>query len=231
MRTTFASLLLCLFAACSLSFISCQGAEKSAQVEEASATPKAQTVALTTDGLQIGEKAPDFKLPNIDGKMYSLADVKDANGKQPKGYIVTFTCNTCPFAVKYEDRLIELHNKMSAKGYPLVAIQPNDPQIQAGDSMEAMKTRAKEKQFPFLYLMDEGQTVYPQYGARRTPEIYLLDNERVLRYHGAVDDNAQNPSAVNVNYVEKAIAALESGAQPDPAEVKAIGCSIKAKKP
>lgn len=230
MRAKLASLLLFPFLMLALSFTACQNTETNAQQEQTT-TPKAQTVSLTTvDGLQIGDKAPDFSLPNIDGKIYSLADVKDANGDTPKGYIVTFTCNTCPFAVKYEDRLIALHNKMSAKGYPLIAIQPNDPEIQQGDSMAAMKKRAKDKGFPFLYLMDKGQNVFPQYGASRTPEIFLLDSNMVLRYHGAVDDNAQNPSAVSVNYVEKAIEALENGAQPDPAEVKAIGCSIKYKK-
>ena len=190
--------------------------------------PKAMTVALTSDGLSIGDKAPDFNLKNVDGKFYSLDDVKDANGETPKGYIVTFTCNTCPIAQKYEDRLIELHRKAAPMGYPLVAIQPNDPVIQAGDSMEAMKARAKAKNYPFLYLMDAGQEIYPQYGAQRTPEIYLLDSDRILRYHGAVDDNVQDPESVSVNYVLNAIEAIENGQDPNPADVKAIGCTIKA---
>jgi len=192
--------------------------------------PKAMTVAMKSNGLSIGDKASDFKLENVDGTFYSLADIKDANGKKPKGYIVTFTCNTCPFAMKYEDRLIELHNKMSAKGYPLIAIQPNDPIAKPGDSMKAMQKRAKEKGFPFVYLMDAEQEVYPKYGAGRTPEIYLLDSDLILRYHGAVDDNAQNPDAVTINYVENAIKAIEKGEKPDPVEVKAIGCTIKPKK-
>lgn len=182
-----------------------------------------------TDGLQIGEKAPDFRLQNIDGNMYGLDDVKDANGAAPKGYIVTFTCNTCPFAVAYEDRLVALHQKASAMGYPVVAIQPNDVTVKPGDNLDAMKVRAQEKGFGFLYLLDADQSIYPQYGASRTPEIYLLDANRVLRYHGAIDDNAQDASAVTVNYVEKAIAALEAGQDPNPADVKAIGCTIKTR--
>lgn len=192
--------------------------------------PKAINVSHKTDGLAIGDQAPDFNLENIDGTFYSLADIKDANGETPKGYIVTFTCNTCPFAVKYEDRLIELHHKMAPKGYPLVAIQPNDSERSPGDNLAAMQARAKQKAFPFVYLLDSTQETYPQYGAGRTPEVYLLDSDLILHYHGAVDDNAQNSDEVSINYVENAIEALENGEMPDPAEVKAIGCSIKAKK-
>lgn len=181
-------------------------------------------------GLQIGDKAPDFQLKNVDGKMYSLKDVKDANGKEAKGYIVTFTCNTCPFAQLYEDRLIQLHNKMAPQGYPVVAIQPNDPAVQPGDSYEKMQQRAKENKYPFVYLFDDGQKVFPQYGAAHTPEIYLLDKNLVLQYHGAVDDNAQDPDNVKINYVESAIAALEKGKKPEPSNVRAIGCSIKVKR-
>ena len=177
------------------------------------------------NGLKPGDKAPDFKLKNVDDRMVSLADFKEA-----KGFIVTFTCNTCPYAVMYEDRLIELHNKFAPLGYPVIAIQPNDPAAQPGDAFDKMKERAKEKGFPFVYLFDEGQKIYPMYGASRTPEIYLLDKSLTVRYTGAIDDNAQNADAVTVRYVEDAIAALEKGKQPEPATVKAIGCTIKVKK-
>lgn len=177
------------------------------------------------NGLKPGDKAPDFKLKNVDDRMVSLADFKEA-----KGFIVTFTCNTCPYAVMYEDRLIELHNKFAPLGYPVIAIQPNDPAAQPGDAFDKMKERAKEKGFPFVYLFDEGQKVYPQYGATRTPEIYLLDKSLTVRYTGAIDDNAQVATEVKVRYVEDAIAALEKGKQPEPGAVKAIGCTIKVKK-
>ncbi|MEL6657570.1 MAG: thioredoxin family protein [Bacteroidota bacterium] len=195
----------------------------------------AQTVSQTETeevplGIKVGDKAPAFELKNIDGEMYSFENIKDANGEAPKGFVVTFTCNTCPYAVMYEDRLIELHNKLAPQGYPVVAIQPNDPEVKEGDSFTAMQERAADKGFPFHYLMDEGQVVYPQYGASRTPEIYLIDADLTVRYHGAIDDNAQDASAVTVNYVEKAVEAIENGQEPDPADVKAIGCTIKTKK-
>lgn len=232
MRITFASILwsaTILFGLTACNNQSPAGASQN-EVATEQASPKAVAVSLKEDGLTIGQKAPDFSLENIDGTFYSLADIKDADGASPKGYIVTFTCNTCPFAQKYEDRLIALHNEMAAIGYPVVAIQPNDPAVQPGDSMEAMQQRADEKGFPFVYLLDDGQKVYPQYGAGRTPEVYLLDSDLILQYHGAIDDNAQNPDDVSINYVKNAVEALENGEAIDPVEVKAIGCMIKAKK-
>ena len=180
-------------------------------------------------GLQVGDTAPDFNLKNIDGSMVSLASLKEANPTL-KGFIVTFTCNTCPYAVMYEDRLIALHNKYAAQGWPVVAIQPNDPSVKPGDSFEEMQIRAKEKGFPFVYLLDEGQTVYPQYGATRTPHVFLLDKDLKVRYIGAIDNNPQDAQAATRHYVEEAIAAIESGRNPDPDYTKAIGCTIKVKK-
>ncbi len=202
-------------------------------VETASDTPvgtRAPAAAEEPTDLKIGDTAPDFNLEGIDGEMHSLASVKDANGNAPKGYIVTFTCNTCPYAQGYEERLAALHDKLSPMGYPIVAIQPNDTEIKPADDLDAMRARAEEKNFNFVYVIDAEQEIYPQYGASKTPEIFLLDADRVLHYHGAVDDSPQDPSAVTVNYVESAIQALEAGQTPDPQEVKAIGCTIKAKR-
>ena len=180
---------------------------------------------MPESGLKVGDTAPDFRLKNVDGKMVSLKDYKKA-----KGFIVTFTCNTCPYAVMYEDRIIELHKKMEPKGYPVIAIQPNDPSVQPGDSFSKMQQRAKEKKFPFAYLMDEGQKVYPMYGATRTPHLFLLDKTMKVRYIGALDDNASDATAVTKRYVEDAIAALEKGKDPEVTSTKAVGCTIKAKK-
>ncbi len=180
-------------------------------------------------GLDIGQTAPDFKLKNVDDRLTSLADVKDANGNAPKGYIVAFTCNTCPYAIMYEDRIIDLHNKFAPKGWPVVAIQPNDPEKKPGDSFEEMKVRASEKSFPFVYLYDDGQQVYPQYGATKTPHIFLLDATRKVKYIGAIDNNAQDPADATRHYVAEAIEAIEAGKEPDPSVTKAIGCGIKAK--
>lgn len=190
---------------------------------------KKSTGTTVADGLSVGDIAPDFSLPNVDGKLVSLASTKDANGSTPKGYIVVFTCNTCPYAVMYEDRIIELHQKMSPKGWPVVAIQPNDPDLKPGDGFEEMKVRASEKKFQFAYLLDDGQKISPQYGATKTPHFFLLDANRKVRYIGALDDNAQDADAVKKRYVENAISAIEAGKEPDPASTKAIGCGIKSK--
>ena len=180
---------------------------------------------IVHSGLHIGDKAPDFELMNVDGEKVSLSSYEDA-----KGFIVTFTCNHCPYAVMYEDRLIDLHNEFAPKGYPVVAINPNDPEVKPDDSFENMQVRAKEKGFPFAYLIDEGQKVYPKYGATKTPHVYILDKDLVVQYIGAIDDSARDASAVTERFAANAIMALEKGAKPDPAETKAIGCSIKTKK-
>lgn len=174
---------------------------------------------------KIGDKATDFKLKSVDGKMYSMADYKDA-----KGFIVVFTCNHCPFAVKYEDRINALAKKYKPQGYILLAINPNDPAVQAEDSFDLMKVRAKEKGFVFPYLFDEGQKIYPQYGATKTPHVFLLDKNQIVKYIGAIDDNVDSADEVKEKYLENAISALESGKTPSPETTKAIGCSIKAKK-
>ena len=176
-------------------------------------------------GYKVGDKATDFKLKSVDNKMYSMADYKDA-----KGFIVVFTCNHCPFAVKYEDRIIDLAKKYKSKGYVLLAINPNDPAAQPEDSFELMQKRAKEKKFTFPYLFDEGQKIYPQYGATKTPHVFLLDKNLVVKYIGAIDDNVEDASQVKEKYLENAIAALEKGQEPTPNTTKAIGCSIKVKK-
>ena len=176
-------------------------------------------------GYKVGDTAADFKLKNIDGKTISLADYKDA-----KGYIVIFTCNHCPFAIAYEDRIIALNNKYAAQGYPVIAINPNDPAVSEGDSFEGMQARAKEKSFTFPYLFDEGQKVFPAFGATRTPHVYLLDKNKVVRYIGAIDDNVNEPKNVKTKYLEDAIESLKAGKEIATSFTKAIGCSIKVKK-
>lgn len=175
-------------------------------------------------GYGIGDVAEDFSLKNIDGEMVSLADFEDA-----KGYIVIFTCNTCPYAVLYEDRIVELHNKYADNGYPVIAINPNDPEVKPGDSFKEMKVRAEEKGFNFPYVLDEGQTVFPKFGASKTPHVYLLDADRVVKYIGSIDDSPRDASIVEEKYLENAISNLEQGMDPNPATTKAIGCSIKVK--
>ncbi len=186
-----------------------------------------EIIKTNLDGVDIGDKAPNFNLKNVDGKEYSFDNILDANGNKPKGFVVVFTCNTCPYAVANEQRLIDLHNTYSPKGYPVVAIQPNDPAQKPGDSFEAMKKNAEEKGFPFLYLLDDGQEVFPKYGATKTPEIFLVDANRIVRYHGAIDDSPRNADGVNEKFVEQAIDAIDSGNDPKTTRTKAIGCGIK----
>ncbi len=177
------------------------------------------------EGYAVGDYAADFSLKNIDGKMVSLANFKDA-----KGYVVIFTCNTCPYAVAYEDRIIALHNTYQSKGVPVIAINPNNPAVKPGDSFEAMKERAEEKGFTFPYLFDEGQKVFPQYGATRTPHVFILektDKGNKVRYIGAIDDNYQDASQVEDKYVENAVDAMLAGEEIEVTTTRAIGCSIK----
>lgn len=187
------------------------------------------TVGLTqAQGYSVGDKATDFKLKNIDGKFVSMADYADA-----KGFILIFTCNHCPYAVAYEDRMIAIDKKYKAKNFPMIAINPNDPEITPADSYEKMQERAKEKGFTFPYLFDEGQKVYPVYGATRTPHVYLLERNNedlIVSYIGAIDDNYQDAGAVEDKYLENAIDALLAGKKPDPDFTRAIGCTIKARK-
>ncbi len=157
--------------------------------------------------------------------MLSLADFKDA-----KGFIVVFTCNTCPYAVAYEDRVEALNKKYASKGYPVIAIMPNNTDVKPVDKFECMQARAKAKGFTFPYLIDEGQKIYPQYGATKTPHVYILKKTKKgneVMYIGAIDDNYQDASAVNKKYVENAVDALLDGKEISEKKTRAIGCSIK----
>jgi len=182
---------------------------------------------LIAQGYKPGDKAIDFKLKNIDGRYVSMADYPEA-----KGFIVIFTCNHCPYAVAYEDRMIAIDRKYKPKGFPIIAINPNDPEVVPADSFEKMQERAKEKGFTFPYLFDEGQKVYPVFGATRTPQVFLLERQGkdlVVAYIGAIDDNHQDANAVEEKYLENAINALLAGKRPSPDFTRAIGCTIKRK--
>jgi peroxiredoxin len=178
-------------------------------------------------GYKVGDKAEDFKLQNVDGKYVSLADFDDA-----KGFIVVFTCNGCPYAKAYQDRIIALDKKYKSMGYPVVAINPNDVDLKSDDNLEAMKKRAEKKGFTFPYLKDANYEVYKTYGATRTPHIYLLEKESgdlLVKYIGTIDDNYQDASSVQEAYLANAVDALIAGKDPNPNSTKAIGCTIKQK--
>ncbi|WP_333694903.1 thioredoxin family protein [Flavobacterium sp.] len=180
---------------------------------------------LNVNGYEIGSVATDFTLKNIDNTNVSLKDFKSA-----KGFIVIFTCNHCPYAVAYEDRIMALDKKYKSLGYPVIAINPNNPEKQKEDSFEKMQVRAKEKGFTFPYLFDAGQKIYPQYGATKTPHVYILQKTakgNIVKYIGAIDDNYSDESAVKVKYVEDAVDALLNNQDVKIKTTKAIGCSIK----
>ena len=180
---------------------------------------------LLAEGYKVGDKATDFKLQNIDGKFVSLSDYKDA-----KGFIVVFTCNGCPYAKAYQERIIELDKKYKSLGYPVIAINPNNTEVKPDDDLAAMKSRAELKGYTFPYLKDSDYKVYKEYGATRTPHIYVLTKEKgelLVSYIGAIDDNYQDASAVNESYLANAVDALLVNGKPDPSFTKAIGCGIK----
>ncbi|PXY03264.1 thioredoxin family protein [Marinifilum breve] len=184
-------------------------------------------VAIHAQGYKVGDSAADFKLKNIDGKHISLADYKDA-----KGFVVIFTCNHCPYAVAYEDRIIDIDKKYKKKGFPIIAINPNDPAVVPGDSFEGMQTRAKEKSFTFPYLFDAKQEVYKNFGATKTPHVYILSKngkDLKVEYIGTIDNNYKDASKVSTKYVEDAINSLLMGKKPEVTYTKAIGCSIKTR--
>jgi peroxiredoxin len=185
-------------------------------------------VASPSAGNELGDKVDNFTLINtVDKEMVSLSDYKDE-----KGVIVIFTCNHCPYSKAYEQRIMDLDKKFAGKGYPVVAISPNDPEKEPDDSPKNMRALALEKGYTFPYLFDETQEVARKFGATRTPHVFLLKNTGDafrLAYIGAIDDNTNEPENVQVRFVEDAIRALEKGEKPDPALTKAIGCTIKWK--
>lgn len=179
------------------------------------------------EGYKVGDYARDFSLRDVSGKTVSMAQYKDA-----KGFIVIFTCNSCPYAKMYEDRIIALDKKYASKGYPVLAINPNDAAQQPEDSFENMQKRAKEKNYSFPYLYDERQQITAAYGATRTPQVYLLKKDRAgykVEYIGAIDNNHKDAAKADQKYTEEAIEQLMAGKKPKTSSTKAIGCTIKWK--
>lgn len=190
------------------------------------------SICLTTQahhGYHVGDNIADFSLKNIDGKNVSLANYTKA-----KGFIIVFTCNHCPYAKAYEDRIIALDKKYAALGYPVIAINPNDAVQYPEDDYASMQQRAKEKGFTFPYLHDETQAVTKTFGAIKTPHIFIVKRENTnlnLKYVGTIDDNWEDASAVTETFVVNAVDELLADKPVSVANTKAVGCSIKWKKP
>jgi peroxiredoxin len=183
----------------------------------ADATPTAG--ATTAKGLKVGDPAPEWKdLTGIDDEKHSLKDLAKA-----KAVIVVFTCNHCPVAQAYEDRLVALEKDYKDKGVELVAINVNNMDA---DKLPAMKERAQEKGFKFDYLYDPSQAIGRAFGATVTPHAFVLDGKSKVVYMGAIDDN-QNPSEVKEHYVRDAVDAVLAGQEPKVATSKQFGCGIR----
>lgn len=178
----------------------------------------AATSCQAAPKLEIGAKAPDFSGVGVDGKEYDLASFKDA-----KAVVLVFTCNHCPVAKAYEDRLIELQKDYKKKDVQVVALSVND---RDDDRLPAMKKRAKEKGFNFPYIYDESQESGRAYGATCTPHVFLLGPERKVAYQGAIDDN-NNPKKAEKHYLRDAIDAVLAGEEVPVKVTRQRGCSIK----
>ncbi|WP_293308031.1 thioredoxin family protein [Pedobacter sp. UBA5917] len=181
-----------------------------------------------TEGYKVGDVVKDFSLKNVNNKTVSLADYKDA-----KGYIVVFTCNTCPVAKAYQDRVSALNATYAAKGYPILAINPNDAGAVPDESFEKMQALASEKKFNFPYLLDPDHVVTKQFGATRTPHVFVLnktDKGNVVEYIGAIDNDPEEANSARTEYVKNAVNELAAGKKPAIASTKAVGCGIKWKK-
>ena len=177
--------------------------------------------------LKAGETAPDFKLKKVDNKEISFESYPKA-----KGFIVVFTCNTCPYAKAYEQRILDLDAKFKSQGYPVIAINPNDPEASKADTFDKMQDLAKQKKYSFPYLFDQGQVVTDQYGAKHTPHLFVVSKTEkgtVVEYTGAIDNDPEGTKSEKTKYVEEVVASLLNNKKPAITETKEIGCTVKRK--
>ena len=174
--------------------------------------------------LHFGDPAPKAteKMTNTDGRALSISDAKG-----PKGTLVLFSCNACPWVKAWEDRISAIWNAYRKRGIGVIAINANDPEVVPEDGYEQMVERAQERGFEFPYVVDASSDVATAFGATRTPETFLFDGEGRLVYHGAIDDNARNPDQVEGRYLKDALDALIAGESIRPRSTKALGCGIK----
>jgi len=174
--------------------------------------------------LKIDSSIPGFSLTGVDDKTYSLNDFSEK-----KILIVIFSCNHCPYVQAYEDRIIALQNKFEKDGVQIIAINSNDDEKYPDDSFDEMKKRASARGFNFPYLRDETQIVAKAFGATHTPQIFLFDSNRKLKYEGKIDDNWQESDKVKSAYFRDAILEVLGGKEVSVPETFSIGCTIKWK--
>ena len=168
-------------------------------------------------GLSVGDKATDFALSNVDGKEISFNSFENA-----KGYIVIFTCNNCPYAKAYQERIAALHTTYASKGFPVIAINTSDSEAD-------IRQRARERKYPFVYLHDKTQEVSRAYGATKTPHVYVLTRDKTVAYIGAIDNNYKDAEAADAHYVKDAVEALLANKEVKVKKTNAIGCTINWK--
>ncbi len=179
-------------------------------------------VLLYTPPGTMGAAAPDFSLPGIDDRLHALADY----AKAPV-LVVMFICNHCPYVQAVEARLVALANQLQPQGVAFVGINSNDPVSYPEDNMDNMKKRACDHHYPFDYLMDESQEVARAFGAVCTPDFFVFDAARTLRYRGRLDDAPRNPTAVRTQEMKRAIQALLAGETVPEPQQASMGCSLK----
>ena len=179
---------------------------------------------MSDNKLKIDSSIPSFSLLGVDDKTYSLNDFSDK-----KILIVIFSCNHCPYVQAYEDRMIALQNEFEKDGVQIVAINSNDDVKYPDDSFDEMKKRAVVRGFNFPYLRDESQDIAKAFGATHTPQIFLFDTDRKLKYEGKIDDNWQEPYKVKSAYLKEAILEVLKGKEVSVPETFSIGCTIKWK--
>lgn len=179
---------------------------------------------MSDDKLKIDSSVPNFSLRGVDDKTYSLKDFSDK-----KILIVIFSCNHCPYVQAYEERIIALQNEFEKDGVKIIAINSNDDVKYPDDSFDEMKKRAAAKRFNFPYLRDETQDIAKAFGATHTPQIFLFDKDRKLKYEGKIDDNWQEPAKVKSAYLKEAILEVLKEKEVSVPETFSIGCTIKWK--
>jgi peroxiredoxin len=171
--------------------------------------------------LQIGEKAPDFKLPATDGNTYELSDLQD------KYLVVFFTCNHCPYVIGSDEVTRKTADAFSEKGVRFIGINSNSARTYPADSFDNMKKRMEQYSFPWLYLYDESQEIATAYGALRTPHFFVINENRELVYTGRGTDSPRDASLIRVNDLERTLDELTSGLEVSTPLTNPIGCTIK----
>jgi hypothetical protein len=174
--------------------------------------------------LALSAACPPFELPGTDDEMHSLASFDEK-----KILVVIVSCNHCPYVVAWEPRMVSIANEYLARGVAFIAVNANDTTTHASDGILPMKQRARERSFPFPYVRDDPQDFVRALGARYTPEVFVFDGERKLRYHGRIDDNHRDAKSVKSHDLKNALDALLRNEDPPVKQTTPVGCSVKWK--